>query len=214
MLTVWGGGTSRTLRVHWMLHELAVDYEPRLVAPRSGETQTAQFLALNPKGKVPVLVDGALKLSESAAIVTYLGDRYGPDSGLVPAPYTAQRAKYNEWMSFIQMELDAHTLYVMRKHRDLADLYGEAPAAVTTAIAGFQRQIQVVQQRLSEHDHLLEGAFSAADLMLTTCLDWAVAYAIELAEPLLGYRQRMHQRPAYRSAVKLNFSVSPNGVAT
>ena len=62
-------------------------------------------------------------LTESAAIVTYLNDKHG---GLTPKVGTVARARYNEWLSFILMELYAHTLYVMRKHDDLANLYGEA----------------------------------------------------------------------------------------
>ena len=137
MVTIWGGASSRSMRAHWMAHELALDYEARLIGSRTGETQTEAFRLLNPKEKIPVLVDGDLILSESAAIVTYLGDTYGQDSFLVPRPYTQERALYNQWNSFIQMELDAHTLYVLRKHRDLTHLYGEAPAAVATAIEGF-----------------------------------------------------------------------------
>ena len=77
-----------------------------------------------------MLVDGDLVLTESAAIVTYLGDKYG---GLTPSVGSVERARYDEWTSFILMELDAHTLYVMRKHGDLAALYGEAPAAMQAA---------------------------------------------------------------------------------
>lgn len=208
MLTLWGGATSRTLRAHWMLHELEIDYEPRLIGSRTGQTQTDEFRSLNAKEKIPVLVDGDLVLSESVAIVTYLGDTHGRDSGLVPAPYSVDRARYNEWISFAQMELDAHTLYVMRKHRDLADIYGAAPAAVQTAIDGFNKQVAVVASALAERDYLLGSAFTAADLIMMTCLDWAHAYGFELDPGFDDYRTRIHQRPAFESASKLNFSIS------
>lgn len=211
MLTVWGGATSRTLRVHWMAHELGIDYEPRLIGPRTGQTQTDEFRTLNAKEKIPVLVDGDLVLTESVAIVTYLGDTFGPDSGLVPAPYSVKRARYDEWNSFVQMELDAHTLYVLRKHRELADIYGEAPAAVRTAIEGFNKQVRVAEQALAESDYLLGSTFSAADLVLMTCLEWAHAYKIELSAGFDDYRARIKQRPAFRSAMKLNFSISAGG---
>ena len=204
MITLWGGATPRTLRPHWMLHELDVPYEARLVGPRTGETQTAEFLALNSKGKVPVLVDGDFVLTESAAIVTYLGDRYGPDSGLVPAPYTTERARYNEWLAYVLMELDAHTLYVLRKHRDLADLYGEAPAAVATAVDGFGKLLGFAERRLREHEYLVDGRFTGADLMLATCLIWAQAYRIDVPPPLAGYRTRITGREAFRQASRLN----------
>ncbi len=209
MLTVWGGATSRTLRAYWMLHELGLDYEAKLIGPRTEETASKAFRALNPKGKVPVLVDGDLVLTESAAIVTYLGDTYGPDSGLVPRPYTPERARYNEWSSFIQMELDAHTLYVVRKHRDLAALYGEAPAAVATAIEGFNRQVVVAEQTLAKQPFLLGEQFTGADLLLSTCVQWAVLYDIPVSDTLAGFAERTRERPAFRQAAKLNFSISP-----
>lgn len=208
MITLWGGATPRTLRPHWMLHELAVPYEARLLAPRTPETLTAEFLALNVKGKIPVLVDDDLVLTESAAIITYLGDRYGPETGLVPAPYTVERAKYNEWLAYVQMELDAHTLYVLRKHRDLADLYGEAPAAVTTAIEGFAKLLEFAERRLVDHHYLVGEQFTGADIMLTSCLLWAKAYKVPVPDLLAAYCKRQAERDAFRSANEQNLSVA------
>jgi glutathione S-transferase len=208
-LTLWGGGTVRTFRAHWMLHELDLDYDARLIGSRTGETQTDEFRALNPKEKIPVLVDGALVLSESAAIITYLADRYGIGTGLTPEPRTEARAHYDEWTSFILMELDAHTLYVMRRHRDLANLYGEAPAAIDAAIAGFQKQVAVADRALTDRDHLVGEQFTGVDILLTSCLDWAVAYQVGISERLESYRRHHQQRPAYRASRELNFSVSP-----
>ncbi len=205
-LTVWGGATSRTMRAHWALHELGVDYQPKLIGSRTGATQMPEFRALNAKEKIPVLVDDDFVLTESAAIVTYLGDKYG---GLTPPHGSRERARYNEWTSYILMELDAHTLYVMRRHRDLANLYGEAPAAIEAAIAGFQKQVAVAEGALATRDVLIGEQFSAVDLLLTSCLDWAVLYQVDIPKRLDAYRRHHHQRPAYRSARELNFSVSP-----
>jgi len=145
----------------------------------------------------------------NVAIVTYLGDTYGRETELVPEPYSHERAVYNEWCAFIQMELDAHTLYVLRKHRDLADLYGEAPAAVTTAIAGFQKQVAVADAALQSSDHLVGNQFTAADIIMTTTLKWAIAYNIDLTPRLREYTALHAARPAYRSAGRLTFSISP-----
>ncbi|MYD99132.1 MAG: glutathione S-transferase family protein [Gammaproteobacteria bacterium] len=201
--TLWGAGTSRTLRAHWALAELGVEYVSKPIRPRTGETQTAEFLALNPKEKVPVLVDGDLVLTESAAIVTYLGDRYG---GLTPEPASVERARYNEWLSYILMELDAHTLYVMRKHGDLKHLYGEAPAAMDAARAGFEKQLRWARPRIEAGDYLVGEGFTGVDILMTTCLDWAVAYGFELAEPFLAYLARQHRRPAFMEATRRNSS--------
>ena len=209
MITIWGGGTARTLRAHWTAHELGLDYQSKLIGPRTGETRTPEFTALNAKGKIPVLVDGGFVLTESAAIVTYLADTYGPDTGLTPKPGSRERAQYNEWLAYVQMELDAHTLYVLRKHRDLAALYGEAPAAVETAIKGFAKQIAFAEGRLRDHAYLVGECFTGADIMLTSCLLWAVTYKVDLAPALHDYANRQTSRPAYRSAAQLNSSVNP-----
>ena len=201
VVTLWGVGTSRTLRPHWALAELGVAYESKPIGPRTGETQTAAFRALNPKEKVPVLVDGGLVLTESAAIVTYLGDRHG---GLTPKPGTVERARYNEWLSYILMELDAHTLYVLRKHGDLKHLYGEAPAAMDAARAGFEKQLRWARPRIEAEDYLVGEEFTGVDILMTTCLDWAVAYGFALPGPFLAYLSRQHQRPAFKAAVRMN----------
>ncbi len=208
MITVWGGATSRTLRVHWMLHELGLDYTPQLIGSRTGATQTDEFRALNPKEKIPVLIDDDLVLTESAAINTYLGDTYGKDSGVVPKPYSRERALYNQWCSFIQMELDAHTLYVIRKHRDLENLYGAAPQAINTAIAGFDKQVNVAALHLQNHQYLVGNTFTAADILLAGCIKWAQAYDIPVQQVLSDYASRQTARPAFKTAAALNFSIS------
>ena len=106
------------------------------------------------------------------------------------------------------MELDAHTLYVLRKHWSLPDIYGEAPAAVTTAIEGFKKQVAVAEQALQQSDFLIGGDFTAADLMLTTTLNWAIAYEVELTPRLIEYTKLHSARPAYKKAGRLNFSIS------
>ena len=75
-IKIWGAGTSRTLRPIWVAEELGLEYELMPIAPRSGETKTEQFTDLNRKQKIPFLVDGAVKLSESVAICRYLLDAY------------------------------------------------------------------------------------------------------------------------------------------
>ena len=200
-ITVWGVGTARTLRVHWALAELGVAYETRAIGSRTGETQSAAFRRLSVKEKIPVLVRGETTLTESAAIVAWLGETYG---GLLPPAGSLERARYYEWMSFILMELDAHTLYVMRRHGDLKHLYGEAPAAMDAAKAGFEKQIRWALPRLEAAPFLVGDEFGGADILMTTCLDWAVAYGFELDEPFNVYRERHHERLAYVRAVAAN----------
>lgn len=204
-IVVWGVGTARTMRVHWALHELGVPYETRPIQSRSGETQTPEYRAINPREKIPAIVHGDLTLVESAAIVTHLGETFGAGKGFVPPPATRERALYDQWCFFVMTELDAHSLYVLRRHGDLADLYGEAPNALSAARAYFGKQSAVAAETLSRAPYLLGERFTGADLLLGSCLSWAVFYGIPLSGTLDEYRERLCARDAYHRAFEANF---------
>jgi glutathione S-transferase len=203
---VWGIRTLRTIRAHWMLRELGLDYQLRPIGSRTGETQTEEFRRLNPREKIPVLQDGGLVLAESAAIVTYLAETYGAGTELIPEAGTPARARYYEWCFFVMTELDATTLYVIRRHDDLRELYGEAPNAIQAARDGFAKQVKVADRCLADgRPHLLGDAFTGADLLLNTCLGWAGYCQIPISDTLQSFLERTSARPAYRAAWAVNF---------
>ena len=205
-LLLWGVGTGRTFRAHWALQFAGVDYETRAITSRSGETQTADYLAMDPRGKIPVLQHGELTLSESGAIVSYVGEVLAPESRLVPAAGTPDRARYDQWCFFVLMELDAHTLYVLRRHEDLAELYGEAPAATKAAREYWQRQAEVAEAALADgRPYLLGETLTGADIHLQTCLTWAHMYGEALPPNLDAFRQRLSETDAYQRAFQVNF---------
>jgi glutathione S-transferase len=205
-LTLWGVGTPRTMRAHWMLLEFGLDYRMRPIGARTGETRSEAFLALNPKHKIPVLEHGPLVLSESAAIVTYISERFAPPAGFFIPRDVARRAALNEWCFFIMTELDAHTLYLIRRHADLSDIYGTAPEAVESAKAYFGDQITALVAKFpGDRDFLMPEGASVADILLTTCLESALRRRIPLPAPLLEYRERMTARPAWRRAFERNY---------
>lgn len=204
-LALWGVGTARALRAHWMLAELEVPYISYRIQSRSGETLDPAYLKLNPRHKIPTLQHGALTLSESAAIIQYLLEIFdAPDGLFVPAD-CAQRAKVNEWCYFIMNELDGHTLYVIRRHVGLKHIYGEAPEAVESAKAYFREQIEALQPRFEELTAYLFGQrLSVADILLTTCLDWAASVGIAVPGSVTAYRERVAARPGYIEAIHRN----------
>jgi glutathione S-transferase len=201
---VWGAGTPRTLRAHWMLHELELAYERRPIGSRSGETQTEAFGALNPSRKIPVLQDGDLILSESAAIVNYLAETYGAARGLIPAAATRERARYDQWCFFAMMELDANTMYIIRRHEDLKAIYGEAPNALAAARECYAQQARAAAERLAAGPYVLGERFTGADILLTTCLAGAERRGIALPERLREYLQGTTRRDPYRRALAAN----------
>jgi glutathione S-transferase len=106
-LTLWGVGTSRTIRPHWAMHELGLVYETRPIGPRTGETKTAEYTKLNPRQKIPLLQDGDFCIGESAAIVAYLSRTYSTaERSLIPEA-TREFAAWLEWCFFVVAELDS-----------------------------------------------------------------------------------------------------------
>ena len=202
---LWGVGTSRTIRAHWALHELGLDFELRPILPRSGETKTAEFTALTARQKIPLLQDNGLILTESAAIVTYLSDAYGqPDNRLIPTELRA-RAQCLEWCFFVISELDATSLYVMRRHSDLRHIYSESPAANAAAAGYFQQQMRTVERALNDNSHYILGdRFTAADILLSTCVTWADRYGVPVSADVIAYNRRVTARPAYARALETN----------
>jgi glutathione S-transferase len=194
------------MRVHWMLEELGLAYACHPIQSRTGETLTDEFRRLNPRHKIPVLRHGSLILTESATIIQYLSETF-PNSTQVYVPNDAVgRARLHEWCYFIMSELDAGSLYVIRRHEGLKQIYGEAPTAVTSAKSYFLHNVDAMAARIGSAGSYLCGAkLSAADILLVTCLDWAASCDISLPETVSSYRQRVALRPAYQAALKKNF---------
>jgi glutathione S-transferase len=210
-LHLWGVSTSRTLRALWALHELSLDYEVHPILPRTGETKTQAFTLINPRQKIPVLQDGDFTIAESPAIIAYLSDTYGTDDNTLIPRDAKMRARWLEWCFHIAMELDATSLYVMRRHGDLKHIYGDAPVAVESASQYFETQLRHVVQVLSDgRPHLVGDRFTSADMLLTTCLVWAINYRVPVPAVCRDYVGRVAARPAYQAALRANQPPPPS----
>lgn len=209
-LVLWGAGTGRALRAHWALAELGLDYESRPIQPRTGETKTPEYTALTARQKIPLLQDGTFTITESAAIIAYLSDTYASDETALMPRGTAERAKCLEWCFFIMTELDAASLYVIRRHRYLPEIYGSAPDVCDSAASYFGQQMRTVERQLAEdHPYLFGDRLTAADMLLSTCLTWAVSYDVPIDARAAAYNARMTERPANRQAVIRNTPPKP-----
>ena len=203
-IQLWGAGTPRTLRPIWVAEELGIGYDLEPIGPRTGETQTPEYTALNPKQKIPFLIDGDVRLSESVAICRYLIASYAGDSRIWRPRSELERAREDEWCCYVYGEIDETGLYVIRRHQDLGHIYGKSPEAVESAARYVRRHLDVVERHLADRDYLVDSEFGLADLLLTTCLDWAAYCGIELPPAVARYRERIASRPAYQRAMKAN----------
>ena len=202
---LWGVGTSRTIRAHWALIELNLSYKTEIIRTRTTDTETAAFKSVNPRQKIPVLQDGTLTMGESAAIVTYLAESYSTEQvSLIPDNPKA-RAKYFEWMSFICMELDATSLYVLRRHWSLPEIYGDSPVANKASEEYFNRMITAADKlKNPKQKYLLETGFSGVDILMTTTLKWAIDYNQKIPTNFMEYLDHMVNRPGYIAALEAN----------
>ena len=202
---LWGVGTSRTIRAHWALIELKLSYKTEIIRTRTPDTETAAFKSVNPRQKIPVLQDGTLTMGESAAIVTYLAESYSTEQvSLIPDNPKA-RAKYFEWMSFICMELDATSLYVLRRHWSLPEIYGDSPVANKASEEYFNRMITAADKlKNPKQKYLLETGFSGVDILMTTTLKWAIDYNQKIPTNFMEYLDHMGNRPGYIAALEAN----------
>lgn len=204
-IKLWGSGTARTLRPIWIAEELGLDYDLVSFGPRTGKTLTEEFTELNPKQKIPLLQHGSFFLTESLAICRYLQNTF-PSNNLYIPEKLSDIAKEDEWSSFIYGEIDETALYVMRRHYDLKEIYGDSPVVVEACREYLLRQFKVLENHLSNNKTILNGGFGLVDIFLITCLDWAIFYEFKLTENLSLYRESIIKREAYKKAMKINYS--------
>jgi glutathione S-transferase len=190
------------------MRELGLNYQCRPILPRSGETKTPEYTRLNARQKVPLLQDGDFTIGESAAIVAYLSRTYStPGRALIPSD-PQDYARWLEWCFFIVAELDSTSLYVMRRHgikQGLAHIYGHAPDVVEKAGEYFRQQLRHVEVALGDgRAYLMGDRFTSADILLTTCLVWAIDYGVGICDNAQPYLDRVMARPAYQESAAAN----------
>ncbi len=146
-MKLYGFGPTRSLRALWSLRELGVHFDFEVVNLVAGEHQRPEFLRLNPAGKVPVLVDGDLVITESAAIVLYLAEKY-PEKKLLPADLRT-RAQVYRWVMFAMTELEP-PLWRITRHTALLPEDKRLPQDVALAREDFARMATVFEQHMAE----------------------------------------------------------------
>lgn len=200
MITIYGPTLSRALRALWAAEEAELDYEHVDVDFTKGEHRAPEYLKIHPLGKVPALVDGELVLTESAAICTYLADK-APDKGLAPAPRSADRARYDQWVAFVISELE-QPLWTRAKHTFALPEKLRVPAVRETALKEWRRPAQVLAQAVEGRDFLVGDRFSVADILAVHTLNWARAHQVPLGHDALeAYREKHVARPAFERAL-------------
>ncbi len=192
MYKVIGSVASRTFRVLWMLEELGEPYEHVSAAPRSPDV-----VALNPSGKVPVLVVDGVPITDSTAIVQFLADNH--DRFTFRAG-TLDRARQDSLTQFILDEFDA-ALWMAARHSFILPPELRQSAIKDSLKWEFERSQKTLVARMSDGPFLMGDTMTVPDIILTHCGTWAMTAKFPVTEPKLAdYFQRMRARPAYARA--------------
>jgi glutathione S-transferase len=193
-------GPTRALRVRWTLQELGVPFESVVIRLTKDEHKRPEFLAINPAGKLPVLVDGHLVLTESAAIVRYLAEKY-PEKQLLPTALQ-QRAQADRWMMFAVTELE-QPLWRIARHTFLYPESQRLAADIEIAARDFKEMARVLEQHMRDRDFVAGGHVTVADFVTAYTLDWANEEHLLDEFPILhSYMERMYARPNAAMRIK------------
>jgi glutathione S-transferase len=192
-MKLYGFGPTRSLRALWGLKELDADFEFVSVNVAAGEQRHPDFLRLNPAGKIPVLVDGDLVLTESAAIVLYLAEKY-PHKGLLPADLK-ERAQAYRWLMFAVTELE-QPLWRITRHTYLYPEARRLPDDVVIAREEFAAMATILNHHMEGRQFIVGDGITIADCVTAWVIDWAnEQHMIDDFEQLRAYLERMYARP-------------------
>lgn len=192
MYTLIGTKASRALRVLWTLEELGLDYQHVPATPGA-----AEVLAVNPRGKIPVLLIEGEAFTDSVAIMHFLAERHG---GLTHAAGTLERLRQDSLTQFLLDEFDA-LLWTAARHSFILPVEQRVPDIKPSLKWEFARSQQALVARMGPGPFLMGARLSIPDILLAQCLLWARGAKFELVEPALSdHLQRMTARPAFARA--------------
>jgi glutathione S-transferase len=202
MLALYYYPGNASLLPHMMLREIGVPFEMRLVDRDNNAQRSAEYLKLNPNGRIPVLVDGDLVLFETAAIALHLADKF-PQAGLAPEVGTRERAEFYKWMVHLTNTPQAEYRAWFYPHEHVTD-EGAVPAARRAAEQRLYRMFDVISEQLGDKTWLLGDRFSAADLFLFMLIRWGrgMPRPPRTLPSLKAFAERVVARPAVQEAFK------------
>lgn len=203
MLKVYHVPQTRSVRVVWLLGELAIPHEVVAMPFDHAVMHAPAYLAISPLGKVPCLDDDGFRLGESGAIVQYVLERYGEgrlEGDPRPAPGSPERARLLYWMHFAEGTM-MPPLGILARQNRLAPADRDA-AQMAEAGARAARFLAHVEHELGAGPFILGKAFTAADVMLGYSVFVADLFGVPLdgLPGVRAYLDRIEQRPAFRIA--------------
>ena len=187
---------TRSARALWMLEEAGIDYDLELVAIGDpGREDPEEFREASPMGKVPALVDGDVRMSESSAICLYIADRYSPGE-LAPAVDDPIRGKFLYWLMYTPAVVEPA----------MSEKFSGAETnRFRSGWGDFDLMIETLENGIAAKNWILGERFTAADVMLGSSVVFLRLFKMLPDSPTLtAYADRCLARPAYQKVMALN----------
>lgn len=190
---------SRAANVLWMLEEVGIEYELRFIDIMKGAHKADALVALNPMGKLPILVDGDTVVTESAAIGLYLADRYSIGR-LAPAPDDPARGAYLRWSCFAPSVIEPG---LMARASNWAFKPSQA------GWGDYEAMLRAIESALSHGQFLLGDRFSMADVIFGGTIRYMLRFKMLEAKPAFSaYGERLGARPALQRSDAKNLAIA------
>ncbi|WP_165219942.1 glutathione S-transferase family protein [Affinirhizobium pseudoryzae] len=195
-LVLYTNPMSRGRIARWMLEEVGVPYEVKVVA-YGPQMKSPDYLAINPMGKVPALQHGDNVVTECAAIIAYLADVF-PEANLAPKT-EAERAAYYRWMFFAAGPLEAAVT-----NRSLGVVIPDDKRGMV-GYGSYEKVIDTIETALSKTAYIAGDRFTGADVYVGSHLMWGMQFGMLEKRPAFqAYVASLMQRPGHRRAAELN----------
>ena len=200
-LVLYRSIASRSIIALWLLEELGVPYRMETFDIAKGETRSPEYLKLNPRGRVPIIVDGATKVTENAAICLFLADRYGAGT-LAPTLDDSARGPFMSWIVWATGVLEPASTLAGRE-------FDTKPGAWAFGFDTLERELPVLEAALQGSGFLAGERFTAADVMVGAVVMMRL-FTGELPScpTLVAYSERNRARPAFQRAESINWPPS------
>lgn len=181
MLKLYGGPRTRAAISQWYLEELQIPYEYISLDLQAGEHRQPDYLAINPVGKVPAIVDGDFKLWESGAILLYLADKYDPT-----VTTAEHRAELAQWVVFANATFGPNVFIASTREQEMP------------------RLLSFLNQHLEQRTFLLDDRFSVADVAVGAFLSYMpimLKIGFEDYSAIDRYTQQLAERPGFQKSI-------------
>jgi glutathione S-transferase len=205
MITIWGRRSSfNAQKVLWTLDELELDYEHRNAGGSYGGLDNPEFLAMNPHGLVPVILDEEGAVWESNSIVRCLYTKHSSGNLWIEDPF--QHSLADRWIDWAATALQPSFMRLFWGYYRTPESQRN-PVEIQSALESCQKHFRALDSHLASHNYLAGSRFTAADIPAGTTLHRYFSIGLPVEEPtnVMAWFLRLRERPAFRQNIVVPF---------